>query len=469
MSSFYKNNKLLFAIIILAVILRLSFLDTSYIFWDESIYLMGGEVLAGQPAGYNELDFRHPLLTVLIMPFAFSDHYLYLSKIFMILVNTFFIFLVYIFAKQFNKQMGLLSAFLVSIWPYHLMSSNWVMTDGLAAVTLLLTIVFYFKGFKRKQNKLIYYAGFFLGLAILAKLTNLLLFVMLLPLLLINLKKINIILRSLLITLLTVSPYLIISYLKFGNPLHGILKAFRIGNAIMSSLGPQPLSMVLKVFYDFFGIPLSVFLFAGFLLFIKKELLLQKDKAVRKDNSFWVYCFVICLPYYFYTVNEGATPIWWDPQRFLLSFLPFGIIFSSYFIMETIKNFSKTYKQLILVLVTIMILLNWTQQYSRFAQPAISHEEGLRYVTKEMGLYLKTQDMDSLLCLGNCPPIAYYSDKKLSITYDVKGFKLNPGQYGVIFSDKINQISQTYDKVKSFCKQERCVYLLKKTDLNKKS
>lgn len=287
MSSFYKNNRLFFAIIILAVILRLWFLDTSYIFWDESVYLMGGKVLAGQTAGYNELDFRHPLLTVMIAPFAlFPDYYLYLSKIFMILINTIFVFIVYFFGKQFSKQIGLLSAFLVSIWPYHLMSSSWVMTDGLAAITMLLVIMFYFKGFKQNRDSLVYFGGFFLGLAILAKLTNLLLLVMILPLIICNLKKIKTISKSFLITFLVLLPYLTVSYLKFGNPLYGMLKAFSIGNAIMLSLGPQPLSIVLRVFYDFFGIVISVFLFAGALLFIKKEVVSMRDKVKKRRTSF---------------------------------------------------------------------------------------------------------------------------------------------------------------------------------------
>ena len=141
--TFYQKNCLLLTFLVLAVFLRLMFLDSSYIFWDESVYLMGGKILAGQQAGYNELDFRHPLLTVLIAPFAlFSNYYLYLCKIFMVLINTIFVAVVYVFAKQFNKRIGLLSALLVSIWPYHLMSSSWVMTDGLAAITLLLTILF---------------------------------------------------------------------------------------------------------------------------------------------------------------------------------------------------------------------------------------------------------------------------------------------------------------------------------------
>ncbi len=112
-------------------------------------------------------------------------------------------------------------------------------------------------------------------------------------------------------------------------------------------------------------------------------------------------------------------------------------------------------------MLTILILASWAQQYSRFAQPAISHEEGLRYVTKEIGLYLKNEDVGKILCLGNCPPIAYYSDKKLSVIYDVNDFELDKGQYGVIFSNNIGKVSQPYSQVKTFCKQRWCAYLLK--------
>lgn len=109
----------------------------------------------------------------------------------------------------------------------------------------------------------------------------------------------------------------------------------------------------------------------------------------------------------------------------------------------------------------ILILSSWAQQYSRFAQPAISYEEGLRHVTKELGLYLKNEDIDSFLCLGNCPPIAYYSDKKAFIIYDIRHFELKPNQYGVIFSDKIDKLDETYEKDKVFCEEKWCVYLLK--------
>lgn len=458
-----KKNHLIIAILILAVLLRILFLDFSYVFWDESIYLMHGKALINHPIGYNELDFRPPLLPVLIAPFAlFLDYYVLLSKIFMLLINSSLVILVYLFGKQFSKSIGLLSAFLVSIWPYHLMSSNWVMTDGPTAVLLLLTLLLYFKGFKQNKNNLIYLGGFFLSLAILMKFPNLLLLILLLPLIIFNLKKIKIVLKSFLISLLTFSPYLIWNYFYFGNPIYGILRSFKIGNMIIEEIGVHPLELIVRIFYDFFGLVISILIFAGVLLFIKKEIISKKNKKIKKENIFWVYCFFVFLPYYIYLAHEGTTPIWWDTQRFLLSFLPFGLLFFSYFITQVINGFSKKSKLMILTFLFILILLGWGQQYARFTQPAINYEDGLRQVTKEMGLYLKEENIDTLSCLGNCPPIAYYSDKKLSVVYDTNNFESAFNQYRVVFSNNIGKLKSSYERVKTICEKQWCVYLLKK-------
>lgn len=462
---FYKKNWLILTILILGVFLRIMYLDDSYIFWDESIYLMHGKVLTNQPVGYTE-DFRPPLLPLLIAPFAFfPGYYVILSKIFMVLINSILIILIYFFGKQFSKPIGLLSAFLTSILPYHLMSSSWVMTDGPATVFLLITLLLYFRGFKQNKNNLICWGGFFLSLAILMKFPNFLLLILLLPLIIFNFKKIKTILKSFLVSLLTLSPYLLFNCIYFDNPLHGILKAFKIGNAIIATVGLKPLEIITKVFYDFFGIILSLLIFAGLLLFIKKEIFSQKNKKVKKENIFWVYCFFIFILYYIYTVHEGHTPIWWDTQRFLLSFLPFGLLFSTYFISKMMNNFSSRYQLIIIGVFIALVLLSWNQQYARFIQPAISHEDGLRHVTKELGLYLKGEDIDSLSCLGNCPTIAYYSNKKLSVVYDIKDFESIFNRYGIIFSDDIEKLNPPYEKAKTFCEGRWCAYLLKKPEI----
>lgn len=438
------------------------YFDISYIFWDESIYMMGGKALAGQPVGYTELDFRPPLLPVLIAPFSlFSGYYAFLSKLFMIFLNTVLVIVVYILGKQFSKQIGLLSAFLAAVIPYHLISSSWVMTDGSTAILLLATMLCYFKGFKQNKNNLVYLGGFFLALAILMKLTNLLLLILIFPLVIFNLKKIKVILKSFFISFIAFSPYLIINQAYFGNPLHGALKAFQIGNIMLETVGRQSFDIILKVFYDFFGLTLSAFIFAGVILFAKEKIISEKKKEVRRENFFWIYCFFIFIPYYVYLVHEGATPIWWDPQRFLLSFLPFGLLFSTYFITRIANNFSNKTKIVILTLIVILIVIGWSQQYVRFAQPAINYEDGLRQVTKQAGLYLKNEDIDSLLCLGNCPPIAYYSDKKLSIVYDIKDFELTTGKHGIIFSNNIDKLRVSYESAKTFCEDKWCVYVLK--------
>ncbi|MCK4551154.1 MAG: hypothetical protein KAT91_04320, partial [Candidatus Aenigmarchaeota archaeon] len=60
-----KENKILFVIFLLAFILRMMFFDTSYVIWDESIYLMHGELFAGVDVGYDETFLRPPLLPFL--------------------------------------------------------------------------------------------------------------------------------------------------------------------------------------------------------------------------------------------------------------------------------------------------------------------------------------------------------------------------------------------------------------------
>lgn len=458
-----KKNYLIITIIIIAIFLRALYSDDSYIFWDESIYLMGGKAIAGQQAGYTELDFRPPLLPILIAPLALlPEHYLTLSKIFMLLLNSSLILAIYFFGKQFSKKIGLLSAFFASILPYPLMSSSWVMTDGPAAILLILTLLFYLKGFKENNDKMIYFGGFFLALAILMKLPNLLLLILILPLAILNREKLSITLKSLAIALLTLSPYLILNYVYFNNPLHGILKAFGIGNVMLSIVGAQPATMILKVFLDFFGIPLSILMFAGVFMFIKKEILQKKSAKPKQENILLTYSFFIFIPYYIYTVHEGGTPIWWDTQRFLLSFLPFGLIFSVYLLGKLLESIPKKVRWVVLALLISLAVFGWSQQYMRFSQPAISYEDGLRQVTKEMGLYLKHEGAKNLLCLGNCPPIAYYSDKKLSIVYETKDFKLKPGEQGIIFSDNIGKIDHSYEKAKTFCREKWCAYLLKK-------
>lgn len=457
-----KKNCLIIIILVMAVFLRSLHIDDSYIFWDESIYLMGGKAIAGQQAGYTELDFRPPLLPIMIAPFAlFKEHYLILSKIFMLLLNSALILVIYFFGKQFSKKIGLLSAFFASILPYHLMSSSWVMTDSLAAMLLILTLLFYLKGFKENKNKMVYLGGFFLALAILMKLPNLLLLILILPLAILNKEKLKVILKSLAIALLTLSPYLILNYVYFNNPLHGILKAFSIGNVMLSITGAQPATMILKVFLDFFGTPISILMFAGVFIFIKKEILAKRSAKQKQENILLAYSFFIFIPYYIYTVHEGGTPVWWDTQRFLLSFLPFGLIFSAYPIGKLLENIPKKVRWVILALLISLTVFGWSQQYMRFSQPAIDMEDGLRQVTKDMGVYLEDGSTNSLLCLGNCPPIAYYSDKRLSIVYEAKNFELKHGEYGLVFSDNIGEINQSYEKIKTFCREKWCAYLLK--------
>ena len=174
-------KKYLIALLVLALGLRLWYLDLSYIFWDESIYLMQAGDLAGR-IGMTEYNIRPPLLSVIIAPFAFFENDVLLSKLFMILLSLVFIYLVYRLGLYFSPFVAFFSALFASVLPFHIMASSWVMTDVHAATLFLATILLYYEGLENKKKNCVYAAGIMLSLAVLMKFTNLFLLIVLSPL-----------------------------------------------------------------------------------------------------------------------------------------------------------------------------------------------------------------------------------------------------------------------------------------------
>ncbi|MCK4550500.1 MAG: hypothetical protein KAT91_00955, partial [Candidatus Aenigmarchaeota archaeon] len=109
-----KENKILFAIFLLAFIMRVMFFDTSYVIWDESIYLLHGELFSGINVGYDETFLRPPLLPFLLSPFVLLSYETYeiTTKIFVILLNSLIVIPAYFLARRINKKAGLLTALL---------------------------------------------------------------------------------------------------------------------------------------------------------------------------------------------------------------------------------------------------------------------------------------------------------------------------------------------------------------------
>lgn len=122
------ETRLLLIILIIGLILRFLYLDTSYVFWDESIYLMQGNEIMGIPAGYTEFLWRPPLVSFIVVPFSLFSDYVMASKIIMVFLSSFLMLAAYHLGRETSPITGLLSSFIVAVHPQLIHMASWVMT-----------------------------------------------------------------------------------------------------------------------------------------------------------------------------------------------------------------------------------------------------------------------------------------------------------------------------------------------------
>jgi hypothetical protein len=321
-----KYPKYLIAIFLVAFLLRLFPLDTSYFFWDESVYMLHARYFAGQAVPYDELDIRPPLLSLMISPlYYFGISPEAGSRIIMAIANSFIVLAVYLLGREISQKTAWLSAAIAAFMPYGILAGRWVMTDSLAAMLSGFAVYFFWRAFRPSPSHLghedvnsrlkakanvrafgrlfgqlwdrkDFYAilsGVFFSLAILMKFTSMLVaavlaFIFFSALAGKNRKAINKkaspktspefsypstdfrrtilpLAYFLFSSIIVMLPYLIFNYLHFGNPFQVFVNAFHVVEE------SQPASMLFSVFslFDFYGVFMLAFIAALALLLMQ--------------------------------------------------------------------------------------------------------------------------------------------------------------------------------------------------------
>ncbi|MBL7206173.1 MAG: glycosyltransferase family 39 protein [Candidatus Aenigmarchaeota archaeon] len=449
-----KEIKFLIIIFLLSVSLRLVFIDTSYFIWDEAVYLLHGKMFAGVNVGYEELSSRPPLISLIISPLWHLGNFELAVRILIAIINSLIVVPVYYLGKILSKKTGMISAILIAILPASVTHSRYILTDHMGALLALTTILFFFLGTKERKSKLLYIGSIFLTLSILMKFTNILLFLLLIPFLIMLLaeKRIKEILISGAVFLATLSPYLLFNYLSFGEPLHTFLKAWRI----VAKPVPVNFDFFAYIFNDTFGLIFLVVSLIGFIAFARK--ILSKPTIRNKFlTGTLIFIFIVALAYFIGVVNIEVAKqptIEWEAERFMLLSITFFTIFIGYGLLSLSKLVGKKYTLPFIAIIFILGLFLLSPQIMRTYDSQIEFENGLRNITKEMGLFLKSSDIQEFACWGNCPPIAYYSEKKMNVFYSQNDLTASETEYKVIFKEIENS-----NVIESFCKEEWCVYL----------
>lgn len=463
-----KDVTFLLFIFGIALFLRLTFIDTTYVIWDEAVYLLHGKLFGGEEIGYEEISLRPPLISLfLAIIWKLSpQNYLVYSKVFLAFFNSLIVFPVYYLGKLFDERVARFSSSLIAIFPLSILHSRYVLTDHPACVLGLMSFILMYYGTKNQNPVHIYASALFLSLAVLMKFTNLLIWVLILPLVLelIRRKKIKEIFFFIFIFFMGMLPYILFNYLKFGNPFYTFIKA----SHVISEGDKSELSFLVYLFNDSLGTGFVLFSFLGILIFMKEKIFnRQLSPYERKYNLILIYAsltlFVYSSSIVFRNVAKPPT-IPWEVERFFLLLVSFLVCFISYFFVEFGKYF-KLDRPIFFIIFSFFILFSFSfliTQYQRCYTPQIEFEQGLRYVTKEMGLYLNTTNIPEVVCIGNCPPIAFYSNKKIHVVYSEKEFLESPIEYKIAFF-RCNDSSLKI--IKEICKGESCAYLYKKLNI----
>ncbi|MBN2458063.1 glycosyltransferase family 39 protein [Candidatus Woesearchaeota archaeon] len=426
-------GKIIILITIAAFLLRVLFIDTSYVFWDEAIYVMNAQAIVEGASPMQEWDIRPPLLPLLLSLTYRSELF---SRLFVAFLNSMLVPVAWLLGKQVNRKAGLIAAVTVAVFPFHILASRWLMTDSLSALLMAFGFYLAFVSLKRPSQQstlLALIGGAAVAMSVLMKFTSLLILAVLAPLYFVRIRdRFMEIIVSAAGFILVMAPYLIWNAITFGSPLHVFLNGF----AVVDISDSISFFLKLKELYYFFGPVLIIALVSSCFMRMKIR---RKTSAVSTASAtsstsatssissasstsstsaasstsstsataierYSYYWLALSLIYFFYILNKGvAAPesMLWEVQRFLFPALVPSVILSS-------SALSRLKPRSLFVALLLFLVFSFPMLAVAYT-PAIEHENGLRAVTKEIGAYLKGSSCDCIYCTGNCPPVAYYS------------------------------------------------------------
>jgi len=445
--------KIILVLFITGFTIRLFPIDTSYFFWDEAVYLLNAKWFAFGYSEYNEIDYRPPLVPLILSLFFRVGNFEVVSRIVVSFINSLSIPVIYFLGKQINEKVGILSALILTLFPFHILSSRWIMTDGINMLLISLSVLLFLK------DK-VFFSGISAGLSFITKYTS----IIFIPLLLISMciysrNKLKNVIFFFIGGFIIVLPHLLFNYFYHNSFIGFIFKAI---DAIAKTESVS-FKFITWLFYDLFG-PLLVFLFFYSLYQFLFDIF---NKKIEKFKIFIFYWFISFFIINIWILNQGVDKppsILWMDERFLLPLIPPFLIIVS-------EVISKIKSRKIIFCVMVSFLIFSFSKYSLVYTRNIEFENGLRNVTKFISIYIRenTDENDIIYCTFNCPPIAWYSERRIKLLEfwnETSWNDLDVKTYLVKFSNKNPSLEKCFNEgfrlIKKIEDEEWTVYLLQK-------
>ena len=420
-----NNYKIvLIAILFFGLYLRLKYVNiNTAVWWDEGEYLS----IAKQWAfgiNYEVPSVRQPLIPFLVsIMYRLGISSIAVIKFFVVTIPSIIsVYLTYLLGKEmYNKKIGLISSFMMSVFWVSLFWSSRVSTDLLGITFSLLAFWAFYKGYMKGINpkKYLTIAGIALALGFTTRVGNVLT-ILILGLYLLIIARFKIFkdkpLRYLIaFSVIAILPYLVYNQIRFGNPLAFWGLYFSTVSAATSASAPffwgffKFFKIYLnEVFYIFFLIGLLTFykLILGFDLLIKK-----KDKVLSSDLLVLLMIIIPTIYFAFIQRQVSTEPRWamvMAPAIFFVTAKGFILLYNllvKYIPIDSKKVFS-------LVVVVLLIIWGASSQTAQ-AESLIEGKKDSYAQLKDAGLWMKeNSEKDDIVLSSAIPQNSYYSERK---------------------------------------------------------
>jgi 4-amino-4-deoxy-L-arabinose transferase-like glycosyltransferase len=389
------------------------------VWWDEGDYLNIARLWAfGSPSW--DINPLRPLL----FPFIVAGLYKlgateivirlipFLSSIVAIILTY------YIGKEMYNKQVGLIAAFMLSFFWSFLFFSYRMLVDVPVAMLWLLALLFFIRGYEQKKQK---YLWFFLPIVVLAFLTKftgaLLAIIVLVYLVIVDrLKPLKN--KDLWITvglgIVTAIPFLWYEFKKFGHPLAFYIKAIggraaspRTGWQTLQDYITTTLPLIKPAFLILFIIGFALIIFE---LIIGLDLLLKNKEKKLRSNLLLFLTFLV--PFiYIVSIGYGA----YIEERYLFLMYPLMFIICAKGLLSIFHHTKKYNKSIAIAVLVIFLTLGFYQNVAE-GDMTINNKKTSFIQVKEAGEWIKehSQPDDLIYSHHTQAEMQYHSERRVS-------------------------------------------------------
>ncbi|VVB51112.1 Dolichyl-phosphate-mannose-protein mannosyltransferase [uncultured archaeon] len=405
-----KKTEIIFILLLLffSFYLRLFPLEASH-YWDESVYLQHAEVFSSGKTNYDELASRPPFLSFIISLGYIFWHNMYMAQLVVTFINSLGVIALYYLIKRIvNWQAAVIGSLLLSISPFVLEQSHYILTDIPALSLLTISILFYYNSLDANPDEIHHYlftSGFVFGLSILTRFTSLFFFLFFLVVFLMHKDKCRRHWRRFLLGVFTpLSVYFIFAQIKYGFFLYTFIK----GQVIVSASSPEPFSFYITNFQEIFGIPVIIGLILA-ITFLAVELFKRPKQTTRKyafkDLAAFLFTSITLFVYFSSMVHKEErylAPIFFA----IYTLAAYGLSYPA--LLSSNRRFATIYTVFVVLLI---FAANASALTEHLGKPLVNSAKTDTIIVAEF-LKGEVKDDTPVYAAFNYPVLAYYSGKE---------------------------------------------------------